>query len=336
MKVFVSGATGLVGAHSVLALVKAGFQVRLLVRNAELARDYFQQHGLVISDIVVGDMCDKALVKSAMQGCDAVLHAAAMVSLDPKLSDEIYKNNIAGIDSVLGAAIALNIGHIIYVSSLAAFFNPKASIINEESSLGVAKDAYMRSKRDCEIHVRQLQAQGAAIKISYPSGVFSPHDPKLSESNASIKALLTTIPITSSGIQFIDARDLAQLHVKLLQADSGADRIIAGGHFYPWKEFHQLMENVTARSIPHMKIPGFALRIIGHLMDIIKRIYPINTPIGSESMQVCTQFPRADSSKAEKSFSLAFRPAEETLSDTIQWMSESGFIKSRYAGKLNK
>ena len=43
MKVFVTGATGLVGAHTAMALMDAGHQLRLLVRNKELAQSYFQQ-----------------------------------------------------------------------------------------------------------------------------------------------------------------------------------------------------------------------------------------------------------------------------------------------------
>ena len=48
MKVFVTGATGLIGANSALELLQAGHELRLLVRNEQAARNYFKQHLTVI------------------------------------------------------------------------------------------------------------------------------------------------------------------------------------------------------------------------------------------------------------------------------------------------
>ncbi|MGH3578504.1 MAG: NAD-dependent epimerase/dehydratase family protein, partial [Mycobacterium sp.] len=42
MKVFCTGATGFVGAHTALALLEAGHEVRLLVRNEPAARSWFE------------------------------------------------------------------------------------------------------------------------------------------------------------------------------------------------------------------------------------------------------------------------------------------------------
>ena len=102
MKIFLTGATGLIGAHTALALLEAGHTLRLLVRNKQLAKNYFFKHGYQLADdtFIEADMRDAATLRTAMQGCDAVLHAAAMVSLDPKKAEEIYRSNIDSIDAV--------------------------------------------------------------------------------------------------------------------------------------------------------------------------------------------------------------------------------------------
>ena len=79
----VTGGTGFVGAHSTKALVDAGHQVRLLVRDP--ARIDATLRPLGVDDrpeFVVGDLVDGGAVREAVSGCSAVLHCAAVVALD--------------------------------------------------------------------------------------------------------------------------------------------------------------------------------------------------------------------------------------------------------------
>lgn len=339
MKIFVTGSTGFVGAHTAKALMDKGHEVRLLVRNKTFAENYFAELGYPLNDIVIADMCDKTAVKAAIEGTDAVFHAAAMVSLDPKKADEIYRTNIASIDAVIGSAIELGINNIVYVSSLAALFNKGATELNEQSPLGTPHDAYTRSKRDCEQYVRDLQAKGAPIQITYPSGIFGPNDPRLNESNHAMVTMLRDIlPITSTGIQCVDVRDLAALHVYLLEnppiGDISNARFILAGNYYPWAEFHQMLQNITGKKIFSLPLPGPLLRICGHLMDWVKKVYPMDFPMTSEAMEIVTRWVIADSSKALQHANLRFRSGEETFTDTIAWLVKAGHLPQKYAGKI--
>ena len=66
-----------------------------------------------------------------MAGCDAVFHAAAAVSLDPRRAREMYDTNVCATKAVLGAASAVGIGNLVYVSSVIALFHPGASRVDE-------------------------------------------------------------------------------------------------------------------------------------------------------------------------------------------------------------
>ena len=67
MRVFVTGATGLVGAHTARALLAAGHEVRILARDEGRARRYFRDHGYFIGSGVVEAAC-KTVVAQRFKG----------------------------------------------------------------------------------------------------------------------------------------------------------------------------------------------------------------------------------------------------------------------------
>lgn len=338
MRIFVTGATGFVGAHSARALLDAGHDVRLLVRSKPAVTDYFARHGHRVDDLVLGDMRDQPLVAAAMKGCDAVLHAAALVSVDPKRADEIYRNNVAGIDAVLGTACRLGIGRVVYVSSLSVLFQPGVSRIDESVPLATPANAYARSKRDCDEHVRRMQADGLPIQMTYPSGIFGPDDPKLSEANHGMASFVKVVPQTSSGFQGVDVRDLALAHRFLLENEAPNDattaRYIVAGTYYSWAEFRALLQRITGRRIAGPRMPGWMMRAMGRGVDAVRRLVPFETQVSAEAMEYVTRWAIADSSRILARSGLRFRLGEETYGDTIRWLVAAGHLDTKYAGRL--
>lgn len=330
MRVFVTGATGLVGAHTTLALLAAGHEVRLLARDVARARGYFRDHGHDVHDVVEADMRDVAAVRDGLAGCDAVVHAAAMVSVDPTRASELFEANAAGIEAVVRTAARLGIGRILYVSSLGAFFRPGATAIDETSPLGESCENYLRSKQHGELAVRRLQEEGAPILVTYPGGVFAPDDPKLSEANRALLAFLRVVPQTTSGMQFVDGRDLARAHVRLLERTPPRDptlgRYIVGGHFVRWAEIHALLERVTGARIFAPWSPGWLLRAMGVAMDGVRRFRPIEFPMTRESMAIATRWAPASSARVVEATGVVFRPPEETVRDTLRWLAAAGHV----------
>lgn len=330
MRVFVTGATGLVGAHTALELLNHGHQVKLLVRNRDTAERYFRQRGFDTIEYVVGDMLDAARVKKGLSGCDGVIHAAAAVDLNAKNAAQTRHNNLNGMRSVIDAAVSLGIPKIIYVSSLSVLFQPNARI-DETTALTSSDSAYTKSKSLCESYVRDLQARGEPVTIVYPSSVYSPHDPKLAESNSALTRFIKSIvPITSSGMQFVDARDLARAKRLLLEKPNAEDmtdeRYMIGGHFVPWREFADLLESAHGSKLTRLPVPGPVFRFLGLSFDLARKLVPIEYPISREAMAFVTQFPVADSSKIINEVGLDFRPPRQTFKDTLDYFKQNGTL----------
>lgn len=338
MRIFITGATGLVGAHTALALLDAGHTLRLLARTPAKARAWFAERGMAMEriELIAGDMTDAALMAEAMAGCDAVFHAAAMVSIDPRDGERVYAGNLAGLEAVIGTAIRLGIPNTVYVSSIAALFRPGLPRIDEHTPVGQSREAYMRSKIDCERRVRQWQAEGAPVHITYPSGVFAPWDPGANESTEALKTFLNTaIVITSSGMQLVDARDLALIHRFLLEHGAPANpveaRYITAGHFHPWADIVTLLQGLTGQRLRVLRAPGAVFRFAGRLCDLLRTVIPISFPMSAESMAVVTQWAPADNSRIERLTGLRFRPTRDTFRDTIGWQVETGQLEARFS-----
>jgi nucleoside-diphosphate-sugar epimerase len=170
MRVLVTGGTGFIGSHTTVALLEAGHEVCLFVRDPVKLKRVFEARGLAVPDHRVGDIGDAASVKRALAGCDAVVHAAALVALDSARARDVLETNPRGVENVLGGAAELGLSRMIYMSSLGALFRPNQPLVSPDVPIVPGEAAYARSKSDAELIVRRLQDQGAPIRTARPSG----------------------------------------------------------------------------------------------------------------------------------------------------------------------
>ena len=252
MRVLVTGSPGFVGCHVVRALKNQGHDVVTLVRSVDKATALFQKHGIVVDRLVTGSITDGMVVRDALQGCDAVVHAAAITPMQAASEAELVATNVDGVKQVLGQAVAAGINNAVFVSSITAIFNTDPRKMRADAPVAQSKHAYGRSKAQAEEYVRSLQAQGKGVKTVYPGGIIGPDDPGRSATLMSLLYRMTQgFRITSGGTQQIDVRDLAAFIVALLEQDSGQPgRYLTAGHYMAWADFADLLDNVSGSKVP--------------------------------------------------------------------------------------
>ena len=338
MRVMLTGATGFTGSHTARALLARGHRVRALVRDVRKLEKIFGADSPLCAEALEGDVTNERDVKRALDGCDAVAHTAALVDLRRSMAARVMETNTRGVELVIGGAVDRGLSSILYVSSLAVFFDPRrprSDPLNPEEALAPASNGYGRSKIEAERFVRRLQDRGAPIRVSYPVGIFGPDDPGLSEGNGSILAWLGTLPVhTSSGLQIVDVRDLAQMHRVLLERPGGACRYVAAGELIAWSDMGPLLASLTGVPVRPLRIPGPLLRSIGRAGDLIKRFYDFDFPATYEAMCFASRWPGTDASKTVQDLGIHFRPKEETMRDTLAWLNRAGYLKDAVAGRL--
>ena len=119
MRVAITGGTGFIGSHCVAQAVAAGHQVRMLVRNPSKARTTLELHGLRPDSVEVleVDLRDHPALRTGLLGADAVIHSAAVLSLNPLDGRTMQEFNPASTRVILEESIALGMDPMVYVST---------------------------------------------------------------------------------------------------------------------------------------------------------------------------------------------------------------------------
>ena len=325
MKVMLTGGTGYVGAWTAKACVDAGHEVRYLVRTPDKLDRSAGALGLDTGDHVVGDITDRDSVRQALEGCDAVIHCAAVVAIGPGAAERMSSTNMAGARNVLGQAVELGLDPVVHCSSAAALFRPGLGLLTADLPVLGGLDDYGRSKGEVEEYARSLQSQGAPVVSTYPVMVLGPPaGDQLGEANEGLlKGLrLRMLPGIEASWTVCDVRDLGRAHAAILQAGKGPRRYVTGGVSLPVREAARILTEVSGRRVLHVPVPDAALRGFGRLQDKLH----LGTPMTASAMEYYTRMPAADNGPMARELGVEFRDPRETIADACEGLRRLGHL----------
>jgi nucleoside-diphosphate-sugar epimerase len=313
----------------------AGHNVRLLVRDAARLQSSAQPIGVDTSDVAIGDITDADSVARALDGCDAVVHCAAVVATDPRRASEVLETNLAGARHVLGGAADLGMDPVVHVSSITALFTPRLDRMHADLPVTGGTDAYGRSKAAVDRYARDLQDRGVPVVITYPGMVLGPPaGVQFGEVADGVETVLKTgiVPGRDAAWTLVDVRDLAAVHAALLAPGRGPRRYMAGGNHLTAAEVAQALREATGRHLALVPVPGGVLRSLGRTADLVSRVVPLHLVLTEAAMQYYTQMPPSDDRPSHRDLGATYRPPAETLRATIGGLARVGRITNRQAG----
>ena len=320
----VTGGSGFIGGALVDALVSAGRPVRALARSADTARA-LEGRG---AEPVTGDVLDPGRLAQAMEGCSVVYHAAGVNTFclaDPTPMERV---NIDGSANVIAAAADTGVSKVIYTSSAATLGEVHGTVGNESSPhRGWFLSDYERTKYLAEQRVLHDAAyRGVDVVCVNPSSVQGPgrlHGTArllLQYLNGSMKFLVNT------RMSFLDIADCTAGHLLAEQHGKPGERYVLNGATFTTRELIGLVASTTGIERRVIWLPGQVAMAGAVAIEAGARAAKRKPPICREMIRTILNGHTYDGSRAERELGLHYTPVEETITRTLRWYSENGYL----------
>jgi dihydroflavonol-4-reductase len=237
VRVYVSGGTGFVGGH--------------------VARELREQGADVRDERV--DLLDRPALERAVEGCDAVVHVAALYSYDAS-PEEIERVNVAGTRNVLDAAARKRVRRFLFTST-AGTCGPvlgRPATEEDEPPSWELSVPYKRTKLAAEILARD-----AGAVIVNPTTPVGPGDRKPTPTGRMIAGVATGRIqgfVSTTGLNLVDVRDVARGHALALEHGEPGERYILGGANLPLEEVFAAIADLAVRRRPRIQVPYLVAR----------------------------------------------------------------------------
>ncbi len=328
MSTLVTGATGFVGSAVVRALMARGRGVRVLVRDGSDRRNI---EGLDV-EIVTGDLTDRASLKRALRGSEALFHVAADYRLWVPRPGVMYEANEAGTRNIMEATLDAGVERIVYTSSVATIgLNADRTPANEETPSGLSDmiGHYKKSKFLAEEEVRRLiEKEALRAVIVNPSTPIGPRDIKPTPTGRLIvNALAGKMPAyVDTGLNIVHVDDVAEGHMLAMERGKVGERYILGGENLTLSEILGRIAAIAGIKAPRVRLPHGVVMPLAHVSEAWARLTGAKDPmLTKDGVKMARKYMFFSSRKAVEELGYSPRPAEEALKDAVTWFRENGY-----------
>ena len=336
MKIFVTGATGFVGAHVARHLAGQGAELRLLVRATS---NLSNLEGLD-AETVVGDLREPESLRVPLRGCDAVMHVAADYRLwvrDPKA---MYAANVDGTRALLRLAREEGVRRCVYTSSVATMgFKSDGTVVDEATpvSLDDMIGHYKRSKFMAERAAVEAARAGQEVMILNPTTPIGARDLKPTPTGRIVVDFLNRkFPAyMDTGLNLVDVREVARAHGVALEKGRVGERYILGGENLTLKQILDRMAAMTGLKSPTMKVPHGVAMAFAYFDEAVTGKLRGREPRATvEEVRMGKKKMFASSAKAERELGFRVLPVDDALRSAIEWFRAKGYAPQAYAPQV--
>jgi dihydroflavonol-4-reductase len=330
VRVFITGATGFVGGHVARRYAAEGASLRLLTRQTS------RLDGLagIDAEMVKGDLREPEKLRSALSGCDALVHVAADYRLWVREPKQMYAANVDGTRELLKLARETGVPRVVYTSSVATMgFKADGTIVNEDTPVTLADmiGHYKRSKFLAEQEAIDAAKAGQHVMILNPTTPIGDGDAKPTPTGRIIVDFMNNkFPAyVETGLNLVDVDEVARMHVVALDRGTPGERYILGGENLTLKQILDRMSAITGLPSPTMKVPHAVAMVFAFFDESITGKLLGKEPRATvEAVRMGKKMMFASSAKAERDLGFQVLPIYNAMRSAIEWFIANGYARA--------
>jgi dihydroflavonol-4-reductase len=283
------------------------------------------------AELVTGDLLQPENLRSAISGCDALVHVAADYRLwvpDPKT---MYAANVEGTKALLRLARETGVGRVVYTSSVATMgFLSDGTVVDEETPVSIANmiGHYKRSKFLAEQEAIAAARLGQRVVILNPTTPIGSDDAKPTPTGRIVVDFLNRkFPAyVDTGLNLVDVQSVAAMHVAALERGASGERYILGGENLTLKQILDRMAAMTGLPSPTIQVPHAVAMTFAFFDEwITGRMLGHEPRATVEAVRMGKKKMFASSAKAERDLGFQVVPVDSALRDAIDWFRAHGY-----------
>ena len=255
----VTGGTGFIGAYIIKELVKKGYSVRAIRRSNKLP--FFISPDILNKvEWVTSDVLDVIALHEAMNGVEAIIHSAALVSFVKRERKQMYNTNVDGTANIVNLSLEHGVKKLVHISSISALGRTfTGERVTEEKKWATSKlnSHYGISKHKAEMEVWRGMGEGLDAVILNPSTVLgfgNWHD----SSCAIFKNVYKGFKWYTNGINgFVDVEDVAKIAVLLMESNISEERFIINHEDWEFRKLFTTMAVAFEKKPPSWEATPF-------------------------------------------------------------------------------
>ena len=328
MKVFVTGADGMLGSHICRELIKKDYSVRALIQKE---RSTGTLEGLEL-DKIYGDILDYDILLKVLSVCDAVINVAASTQIWPSRSKQIWAINFDAVVLLAKAVMTLKINKIIHIGT-ATSFSPgtkeaPGTEINEYSDFKYKLD-YQDSKYAAQKYLLDLyKSENLPVCIVNPTFMFGAYDSKPGAGQMIVSIHRGKVPgYTKGGKSYIAAKDVSVAVVNALKKGNNGECYLASGENLNYQEAFSKISDVIGTKSPVMFIPSLFVNIFGLFGSFFGTVFKIELKLSIPMARISNADCYYSNKKAVEELNLPQTPLKEAIEECYNWLNESGYLK---------
>ena len=326
-RIFLTGASGLIGGALLTRLLEQGDDVVALARS-DASAAALRERG---AEVARGDTVDEDALAAGMVGCELAYHVAGINTLCPSDPTALFHVNVRGAEAAVRAAARAGLRRLVLTSSAAAIGEPPGSV-GDESTVhrGWYLSAYERSKHEGEVAAFEAARRAGVDLVSVnPSSVQGPGRAGgtgrilIAYLNGRLRAFLDT------HISLIDIRDCVDGHLLAAERGRAGERYLLSGVTLTSQEALEVVSGLTGAGDRVRIVPAPLAKAAGGLVEAGYRLARRDPPLCREMVRTLLHGHRYDGSRAARELGLEYTPVRDTFARTIEWALGAGLVKRR-------